>query len=246
MKSKISISIIVFIVLLFTAVSYFYFFHDNNSINGQNFENNKIDTDETIDDDIIHETIKEHPSDSYQIYPKITHENVKELLSKVQTPDNFCWYFRSSLYSDIGILSENGILLADGDNYKIEIYSKDNILDRSIIKEGNYVSVSTEANKYEPQTYSSTEFSLFSEAGVPDPSTFLENISDQFTYSITDSEYGSLIYCSFQQALGSYSQKEEYYISLEYGIVIKASCYENEKLIYSLETTALYELGSVD
>ncbi len=245
MKSKISIAVIAIFILLLLAVSYFFFFYEPSTDNNASDDIDSTESNNSFDDDFLYESIEKHPNDSYQIFPNITHDNVKHLLRNVVTPENFCWYYRSALYSESGVLSENGILLADGDKYKIEIYSIDNQLKKTVIKEGELVSVSMGSNNVSPVTYTSTEFSLFSEAGVPDASSFINNTSEQFTYALADNEYGSMIQCRFENSVGNYTQTEEYYISLDYGIVVKAQCFENDNLIYSLETTALYELENI-
>ncbi len=44
---------------------------------------------------------------------------------------------------------------------------------------------------------------------------------------------------NFISHIGSYVQLQVYNINLDYGAVVSAKCYENDKLIYSLTTNSI-------
>lgn len=232
------ISIIV--ILLCVALMFKNASKDNTPVDiGNNDQNGK-----TVlpgDDEKIYNSISGESTDSVKLFPDITHEQVKTMLGSVSLPSSFCWYYDNTIYSSKKSISTSGILKMEGSDYRIEIYSNKNVLNKTVISEGDGVTIQNNIDGTVSE-FSKNSFDMFSEAGVPDISMFLSDDGFDFDYTLIDSEFGSLIFASFTSEKDGYSQKQEYYISLDYGIVVRADCYENDRIIYSLTTKALYEL----
>lgn len=209
-----------------------------------NRENNKDDSgSHTVlpgDGNSFYDSLHDTPSESVRLFPDITHERVKELLSAVVPPERYCWYYTTTLCSSAKNLTRNGILIYGGGDCKIEVYNEGSILYKTVSLRGG--SLFTEQNGVETELPSDKN-SVFTEAGVVSLSSFLEDSGEDFSYTLAESDYGTLLFASFAVEKGSYRQTQEYYISLDYGIVVRADCYENDTLIYHLETNALYELS---
>lgn len=199
------------------------------------------------DDEKIYSSLDSIPFDDSHSYPEISHENVKELLSSLTTPDVYYWYYNSTVISSHKDRTINGIMKFNDGSYMIESYSgsADGALLKTVIEEDGVVTVQTYNNAVTSTAeFDSESTSAFIEAGVPDVATFLSNEGENFNYSMHDSEYGKIIYAEFTTIKDSYSQEQRYYISLDFGIVIKAECLENGRLVYDLSTITLYELDN--
>lgn len=242
-KTVISVAIcIVSLIVIALSLCFFAFNRQHDGLN-KNSENN-FNTNKTVlpgDEEKIYQSISGVSNDSVKLVPDITHEQVKEMLNTLSPPSSFCWYYTHTLYSSKKSNTTTGILKIDGGNYRIETYNTDGFLMKSIIGEGDGISVLN--NTYGTVSeFSSESTSVFIEAGVPDIEKFASDSGTDFEYTLVNSIYGTLLFAHFESEINGYSQTEEYYISLDYGIVIKADCFENGNVIYSLATTALYEL----
>ena len=234
-----AISLIIIIPLLV----FLYFFNADSEAGLPNIKNESSE-DKTVipgDDDKIYDSIRGNVHDTVGIIPDINHDTVKEMLANVKAPDAFCWYYDSTVYSSKKSSTASGILKLDSNNYKIELYSADGTLSKTVIGESESVTVQNNIHGTLSE-FAAESADMFAEAGVPDISMFSNDTGTDFEYSLVTSEYGTLLYAEFETAKDGYSQSEQYYISLDYGIVIRADCYENENIVYSLSTTALYEL----
>lgn len=70
------------------------------------------------------------------------------------------------------------------------------------------------------------------------------NLSSQFdesSYSVAYSSYGTVMQITFEKSDERYIRTQKYWLSLDYGIVVRAECYENDSLVYLLETLSLTE-----
>ncbi|MBE6570727.1 MAG: hypothetical protein E7656_00570 [Ruminococcaceae bacterium] len=193
----------------------------------------------------IYESLESEKNKDLHVYPAVSHETVKELLSSLETPDIYYWYFNSTIISSEKERTTNGILKYNNGTYMIENYSNspESKLEKTIVLQDDIVSVQThDRQQMSVAEFSAKTTSAFIEAGVPDISTFINDSGADFRYSMHDSEYGKMIYAEFELEKDGYSQEQRYYISLDFGIVIKAECYENYSLVYALNTITLYEL----
>lgn len=79
---------------------------------------------------------------------------------------------------------------------------------------------------------------------ILDVDAFLKSgfVLDKASFSQGVNEFGSYITIAFVNDFEGLKQTEQYTISLDYGVVISAFCFENESLVYSMTTQ---ELSSV-
>lgn len=206
-------------------------------------ENKKTPTDsDTIlsgDGDSVYGSLRDNADESAYVYPTVPHDKVKEMLRAIVPPARYSWYYTTELYSSVDSLSRHGILsYVDGD-IRIELYDENDTLLKTVLTEDGVLYSERDEKRTE---LASDDGNVFIEAGMVSPDTFLEDTGDDFTYSLRESDYGTVLFASFSTQKETYSQRQEYTVSLDYGVVLRADCYENEKRIYHLETTALYEL----
>lgn len=234
---------IVLLALVFTSI----YFGDRN--NKKDLNDSEIKTPGKIqlpgNDAKIYASLDDDVAGDSHLYPEISHDNVKSLLTSITTPDVYYWYFNSTILSSANEYSTNGILKFNNGNYMIESYmsGSDGKLLKSVIEEDGIVTIQTHNySRTSTAEFNSESTNAFIEAGVPELALFLNDSGDDFKYSMHDSEYGKILYAEFISQKDGYSQEQRYYISLDFGIVIKAECYENGHLVYALNTITLYEL----
>lgn len=192
------------------------------------------------DGDTLYDSLHDSPADSVRIFPDITHDRVKELIRAVIPPERYCWYYTSVLYSTDGSLSRKGILIYDNGDYKNELYDGEDTLIKTVSLRDGELFVAQNGIETALSADSTT---FFAESGISETASFLSEEGEEFSYTLAESDYGTLLYADFTVEKGAYRQRQEYYISLDYGMVVRADCYENDSLIYHLETNALYELS---
>jgi len=235
--------IIILFAIVLAVCAYFYF---SRSPASENITETDPDVPTKVvipgDDEKIFNSINGEKSESVAVFPNVSHDDVKALLEKSSTPDSFAWTFKSSLHSSKKVLDETGILIYNGENYKIELFDSKGQLTKTVVEDSGVVSISinNSVSEFTPSN------SAFEEAAVPAVSDFLDSKGQDFSYSLIESEYGTLLYAEFTSSKGDFSMKEQYYISLDYGIVVRADCFENDVIVYSLETTSLHELEHVN
>lgn len=193
------------------------------------------------DDEKIIASLNGEKIEGITVFPEISHDKVKLLLKDVSLRESFCWYFKSTLYSSKKSVTEHGTVKFDSGNYRIELFDAAMSLKKTIIQENDVVFVRTDTESSE---FSAMFTNVFNEAGVPGVSDFVSSGEQDYVFTLIESDYGTLLFAEFINSKNEYSIKEQYYISLDFGIVVRADCYENERLVYSLETTALYELDN--
>lgn len=233
-------AVILFAFVLLSSCS---FRHTGDS---DNDDDNPIHSDVVLpgDENSIYNTLHGKVSDSVYVYPSLEHDNVKNMLSSVVPPENFSWYFTSELCSTSDKLSKHGILFYSSGEYRIELYDSNDKLLQVVLTENGKIYCELDGKRSE-LSVADGENDVFVEAGMVSLNTFLNDTVDEFDYTLVESDYGTLLYAAFSSTKESYSQLQEYYISLDYGVVVRADCYENDMLIYHLETNAIYELETL-
>lgn len=195
------------------------------------------------DDGEIYASLHSGEQNSVTVYPDISKDSVIALLNEsLNQQSDYTWYYKSTLISRDNAVSENGIFKCTDGTYRVDIFDGYNSLLKSVQDDGDIISVQLFNNisGQGERDYSSDSISIFEEIGVPAVEDFINSDDSQFDYSFVDSDYGKLLYAAFTTTSGSYSQLQEYYISLDFGLVVRADCYENEIPVYMLETVSLY------
>ncbi len=249
MKSlKSPVFFIVFSLVIVMLIIMSFIFFDNNAEMNHIIHESPEDSDELHrlpgSDEKIYESISDNKTDSVSIYPSLGHDSVKLLLSSAVRPEKFYWEFNKTVISSQKERIIKGSVKFEGDNYRMELYSAaNNDLEKTVIRQNDTITIQTYLDfQSSVATFSADTTSVFIEAGVPDITDFLSDEGKEFAYSLHESEYGKILYAEFSKEKDGYSQLKNYYISLDFGIVLKADCFENGNLIYSINTISLYEI----
>lgn len=134
--------------------------------------------------------------------------SVKELISDVEMPESYYWYFKSTIYSSKKSRSYEGIMKFDKGNYRIELYSDSGDLEKTVIEDSGIISVQTYSGNANIAEFSASSTTVFAEAGVPSASAFIESDGEIYSYSLIESEYGTLLYAEFESKKDNFSQTD--------------------------------------
>lgn len=173
----------------------------------------------------------------------ITFENVKNVLEKLSSPDSYfqkiTLIFAQGEKSEIQTIE----LTKSAGLYKAVIFSGSGTLLKTLTEnEDNFTVKIKTANGEETYSVPRANFDVSDECGfILDAESFLESdySLDDASFESSVGKYGSEIMITFENSVQDYAQKQIYTISLDYGIVTSALCYENDVLFYSMETTLL-------
>lgn len=177
-----------------------------------------------------------------EILPKLTQENARELIEQIKGKNSYVWESKSTVYADTGNVTSlctirhyNGKYLAEmrdaGGNTKKTVY--DNLINTTVISYERY-------SNGEKAVFPSAQPDVFSQVGIANIREFLSLPEDkEYEISLINSEWGSLLLVEFFYTRDEFKQKEAYFISLDYGLVLRAESYDNGALSYLLETVSL-------
>ena len=242
MNKKLRILIIsIYIIILFLAIFLIFF----KPINFFKIKNDFSTTVLPGDEGKIYDSLKsgKNEYDNITVYPMVSFDNVKNLILDIRPKDSFYWNYKYTIYSGRKSLSQIGVLSFSDNVYNLKKYSSGNILVKSVTQNEKNTTVKTYTKGVENEkTFSGNTHSIFAEAGVPVVETFLD-VADKenYTFTLADSDFGKLLLVTFKNTKGELSIIENYYISLDYGLVVRTESYENGVLVYLLETTLLSE-----
>lgn len=173
---------------------------------------------------------------------QLSSENVKKILSEIQQDKTYSHDFQYSLISShkivtkrITVIKENGIACA-------YFVSHDGSVNKQIIEHDGTTTVNTLFNnELKTETFNSGDIEFSEQIGaVISHKDFLEAADNSdYSFSLASSEDGTVMIIEFNSSIGEYTQKQNYKLNLDYGVVIEAKCYENDTLIYSLTTNSL-------
>jgi|GEM_PF-3224042 len=176
-----------------------------------------------------------------EVYPNITHDNLKAMIENIKPENNYYWETMTTVFSKKESIKSKNIIRFYKGSYRIELYDSKNKLTKLIAD--NKTSTVVENAEGASQTFPSGTLSLASQAGVAEMSKFLTLPQDaSYHFTLVESDFGDLLNLTFDYSYETYTQKEIYWISLDYGLVVRAETYENGELAYLLETEKLSPL----
>ena len=183
------------------------------------------------------------PSQSHTVHSaKLNPENVKNMLSGLKIADQYSHDVHYSVISDKSTLTRRAYIMKK-DNIHCAFYLSDNgNVEKQMIRNDSFTSVNTiKGGKLNSTVYSNGNIDFASQTGIILTHEDFYAAADEpgYTFSINYDDFGTVMLIEFTSSMGEYSQLQKYTLSLDYGIVTEARCYENEKLIYELTTNSL-------
>ncbi len=168
----------------------------------------------------------------------IGEQDVYALLKK--NPPITCFYLANTFtyYGETKNASGSNKIWRDGDRFRIQTYEGDALV-QTVVSDGRIVYVSQSTDDTFFSFPYSEHFEVESYARMPRARDFFElpSVSD-LSITLFRDESDTLYHVSYQDT--ALSQIERLFLSLEYGLVLKAESYADQKLVYSLETTEIH------
>ena len=120
--------------------------------------------------------------------------------------------------------------------------SDDGNVVKQIVSDSENTTINTLVNgNIKTTSYPNGKFDFSAETGaIITHEAFFEAADDpQYSFKIEADDLGTVMLIEFTSVMENYSQRQEYTLSLDYGVVTEARCYENGSLIYELTTNSL-------
>ncbi len=188
--------------------------------------------------DILRSAAEEENYDIIQA--DMSKENVKKMLSLLEPEKDFTQEIEYSLMSGTSSLTERVIITMREDISVAHFISGTDEVTKQVVYSDGTTSVSTVLpGGVKTVSYQSGKIAFSEQVGaLLTYEDFLDvSDDDDYSFSLISSESGTMMLISFTSRSGEYTQEQTYKLSLEYGVVTEAYCYENDALIYSLSTS---------
>jgi hypothetical protein len=199
------------------------------------------------DNDIYSALAEQKSSDKVSVVSDLSREHVIKLLEEITVSENYYQEYNVSIPDNIGVSfdSKATVLCRDG-LYDVSLYSNSGNIYKRVVESENTVEIYNfdSAGKESKTTLNKGGFDIQSDTGIIMThnrffSDYASYDPESEFYSVAYSDFGSVLYFEFLTEIDEFSQKECYWLSLDYGVVIKAECFEDENLVYSLETMTI-------
>ena len=174
---------------------------------------------------------------------ELDYSNALELLEGVSAVDDYSQTVTYSSFYDTASLTKSVSLSRKGGLYSAYIYGADNKIVQEISEAiSNVTIISYLENEPVEATFERGSFDISDECGfVISVEGFLDSgfKLDEATFSVFENEYGTALKVTFVNTVDTVTFTESYTLSLDFGVVLSADCYENETLVYSMVTDEL-------
>lgn len=163
-------------------------------------------------------------------------ENLKPSESYTQNVVVTHYFGNNSKTQNMSVARYNGL-------YEVAIYDSKNKPLKNIKETSHHVVISSlESDNGKDVVIPKGNFDISSECGfVVNVDEFLKHSEklDEGDFSQFSDDNGSFMIVSFDSDVDGVVYSQQYTVSIDFGVVTKAFCYEDEKLIYEMITTGL-------
>ena len=198
------------------------------------------DSADGVNDDEVYDLIDDDIVKSEIIVSELSYENAHLILENVSVKKDYFHDIVVSRHFDKMVLTENISIERQNGFYQAVVLNSDKIPVKIIKELEDEVSVEIPGDGVVLVPKGDFEFS--DECGfVLDADEFLASnpMLDEASFSQTVSENGTFISVVFDYTEYGTTYKQEYVVSLDYGVVTEVRTYEQENLIYEMKTVSL-------
>lgn len=194
------------------------------------------DTVINAEDEAIYNSLSAAGSQKEYHFSAITTENAVSAIKMIETADSFYAVFTAESFSGSRTVSTKTKVWKNADRYRTE--SQGN-MNKTCICDGKNVKITNDERATSAIYPVSGSFNYSEEIGVADIGYILENAqskitSARFARTAGIQTSGNIIYAEF------YDEKtdcrEEFYISVDYGVILTAQSFIGDELVYRLTT----------
>ena len=185
----------------------------------------------------------EDNADNYEIYTaELTSASVKKILSELKSADVYSHDVQYSVISEKRSLTKRAYVMKRNDVYCAFYLTGDGIVEKQILEKDGITTVNTlSGDSVKSTSYSGNHIDFAAQTGVILTHEDFFKAADEpgYSFKIKSDDVGTVMLIEFTSQNGDYSQLQKYTLSLDYGIVTEAYCYENGELIYELTTNSV-------
>lgn len=197
--------------------------------------------------------IFEHLSDNAQgeevtVSPKIDINNLRSMLSSLEMYDTYYWECNAEIFSSAGRILKDCKIRISGDKYNLEVFDEYGNTLKKYVSDGTKTSISDYFSGNENKVYQSGIFDFYSDASIISVEYFKENDFTEENCEIQHikKESFNLVSLIHSYERSGTSIRNHYMISLDFGVVLFAQCYENDTLVYNFSTKSIYPLSGLE
>ncbi len=176
--------------------------------------------------------------------PEIGKENARAIIASIKKPENMFWSCKRTLYSGASTTTRIGIYRKRGSKFRAEVQSAAGETLRTVIFNGSRVYSKVSSGASRTASYSE-QYKPEAVMGFTDLDYFLNAPASAVTLAeirIVDSK--TCLYVEYDQS--EVGQKDSYYISLHYGVILKAETKSGGEVVYSAETLSVSDAEQAD
>jgi len=188
-------------------------------------------------------------SETFKDYPEISVDNMNTLLNSLKPYDNFYWESVSETYYDNETVTKNCRSRISGSRYNVEILDPNGNITRKFVSDGVETFVTKySGNNSSTSSYNAGIFDFYSDAGLISVDYFKDRdfTSGSCEIRLVDNQQYKLVSIVYTYDRNGITVKNDYGISLDYGVVLFAQCFENDKPVFRQITTSIYPLTNLD
>lgn len=182
-------------------------------------------------------------------YPEITIDNMNALLNSLEPHKNFYWESVSETYYSDSATSKKCRSRISGDKYNVEILDKDEKTVRKYVSDGKNTAVSKPPyGESDSTVYMKGIFDFYSDASLISVDFFkdAEFSDDSCEIRLVENQQYNIVSVVHTYDRNGVTVKNNYGISLDYGVVLFAECFENNIPVFRQSTLSIYPLTSLD
>jgi len=168
----------------------------------------------------------------------IASENLSALLQN--NPPITSYYLDNTFtyYGENAVKRGSNKIWRDGDRFRIQTYEEGSLV-KTVVCDGKMVYMSSSNSDTFSSYPASEHFEVESYASMPRSRDFFElPTATDLSITLFRDTTDTLYHVSYLDA--ALGQIERLFLSIEYGLVLRAETYADQRLIYSLETTELH------
>ena len=212
-----------------------------NVVNPDNYQDNNAN----VDDSMVYESVGYDISENTKVEKtSLTYENARQILEKIEVSRDYYHELSINLMSEGKTRSSKVVINKLDGMYSADIYNKSGRIIKSIENKNDSITVKEYTNERVTGefSYPSGNFTVWELAGViVDHENFLSGdyALEEGDFSVIYGDFGAELEIVFDTVMEEYSQHEVYRVNVDYGVVTNAQCYENDELVYEMNTVVL-------
>ncbi len=195
-------------------------------------------------DRMIYDSLTAATGEDELYLAEITVQNAIEAIKQIKTSDKYYAIFEVERFSDNQSITVKNTVWTSGTKYRVETVGD---VKRTVICDGERVKI-INADGDSKILNAAGDFSYADQTGLADIEYFTENAENELINArfakLSGRGKDNIIYVEFYYP--RFNQLEMFYISVDYGVVLAAQTYVDDKLTYRLTTSEFTADYSID